>query len=173
MSKTGPWESDEGEAYLTTQGYQALKNYSLRQDIFRPFCYMQFYQQELKKLRINDIVIGPAFNDKKNKHNLFKLNHQGKFIKIPCDEITEDNIKLIRSDLIIYDGSWFSWRGILYFASSNFCNIEKLSIYYTEKGLNYLLQKRQNYLYVLNNPHLFGPNQIKAFTTIPKNNDWW
>ena len=174
MSNTGPWQSETGKPYLTKKGYQALNSYAQRQDIFRTFCFMQFYQEELADLKINDVVIGPSFNQKENKDNFFQLNSEGKFINIHYNDIVKyGNKKVIRTDLRIYDGSWFSWRGTLYFASSNLCNIEKLSIYYTKEGLNYLLTKRENYLFLLNNPDIFGPNQIKAFTKIPSKADWW
>lgn len=177
--KTGPWESETGEPFLTQKGYQALNNYGQRQDIFRVYCYMQCYQTELKDLRIGDVIIGPSFglknylfdeDDKRHeKENIFKLNDKGIFIQI---QYNEENRKLIRNDVRIYDTSWFSWNGQLYFASWNFKKIEKLSIYFTQTGINYLLNKRKNYVYVRDNP-AFGPNQTKAFKKIPEHKDWW
>ena len=172
VDKTGPWQSENGEPFLTKEGFNALKSYSLRQDIFKPFCCMQFYQEDLKNLKINDMVIGPAFNTK-NRFGVFQLKNGGKFVMINQNEMKPDDVKLIRDDVMIHDGSWFSWRGELYFASHNLNNIEKLSIYFTPKGLDYLLTKRQNYLYVRDNVHLFGANQLKGFKQIPRHKDWW
>ena len=167
------WESDKGESYLTAKGKQALDNYALRQDLFRTYNMMQLYQEDLKNLKKRDIVYGPRFNNANSRYNLFQLTDKCEFIKINNNDITNDNVKLIRSDLKIYNGSWFSCENKLFFASSILGKIEKLSIYYTPSGLNYLLTKRQNYLYVRDNPHLFGENQVKAFKTIPKTSEWW
>lgn len=157
------WASDQGKPYLTKEGEFALSKYSKRLDVLRPYCMIQTYQEELKQLNVNDVIIGPSFYSDQTK-NLFKLTKEEKFIQIPFND---SNIKLIRKNFRIYDFSWFSWNSILYFTSWNLKKIEKLSIYYTNDGLNYLLQKRASYLFVRDNPHLFGANQVKAFKTHP------
>lgn len=165
--------SPDGQDYLTDKGKDVLKNGD-SYDIRKLF-YMNAYDEEIsEKLKTNDIVKAPQWkkwtengkfiNSKDCKWDLYKFS-KGEFRKIKQYEASDKNI--VKFELS--EWSWFKINNTMYFASQTLEKIAKLSVYWTDVGQTFLLNRRKEYLFVRDNIE-FGPNQVKAYKRIP--NKW-
>ena len=162
--------SPEGKDYLTDEGKDVLKNGD-SYDIRKLF-YMNAYDEEISEnIQTNDIVKAPQWKywtedgkyimSKDHKWDLYRFV-KGDFKKIRQYQSSDQNIV----KFVLSEWSWFKINKTMYFASRTLQKIAKLSVYWTDEGQSFLLNRRKEYLFVRDNIE-FGPNQIKPYKLIP------
>lgn len=165
----------EKKSYLTLKGHSMLKD-SPRDvlKVLRANCYDESLSNSIK---IGDIIFGPLsypqyrvkIRNTKRWCNLYKATTTDQFKII---KNTDKNIKNAeKNNLEMIDLVWFRFKhgnDQLYFYSSKFKNICKTSIYWTLLGEEYLINRREQYIFIRDNPNKFGPHQCKSYKVLPR-----
>lgn len=178
-SATSHWTFEvyyEDKSRLNSQGLKQLKTDYV--EVLKPLranCYDVMISDTLKS---NDILFGPISNDNNNykvRHpksgrwcNLYKADLNNKFSIIPVT--IKNTQKANQTELYLYDFGWFKFKNgddKLYFYSRKYQNICATSIYWTDWGESYLIARRKRYIFMRDNPYVYGPEQIKSYKYLP------
>ena len=141
------WFTTDGKPYLTKIGMKAFQNDSTKWDIIRIFELKHLYVSNGSDLESNDYFIGPAFHGDGKTPNIFKLIIDDyDFCKFKQVTTNKSNLQKVRKDIRIHDFSWFkSPTGEYFFVCWNTRQIEPLSMYWTNRGINLLIARRITY----------------------------
>lgn len=166
------WNFDT-KGLINKLGKEAL-NKGNKYDIFKPLRSNRYDEDISNSLTRNIIFAGPKFDAPKNEENdwknlqYYQIKQNDECICVSLDD--KENQKKYNPQLMLYSDWWFKFKSNnkCYFASSTLKKIVPISTFWTKKGQEYILGRRQIYLQIKNKPHIYGgPHQLFPYKTIP------